>query len=50
MKEYKWNGKIFLIADEDLHLYPGAKEVGTKAKMKGEPKNKARKAKVKKEG
>lgn len=44
MKEYKWHGLTYQIADEDLCNYPGAIPVGEpdkKADVK--PKNKARK-------
>lgn len=41
MKEYRWHGHTYQIADEDLENYPGA--VPVKAKTEA-PKNKARKS------
>lgn len=41
MKEYRWNGHTFRIADKDLKNYPGAEPVVKPAKKKAEkPKNK----------
>lgn len=49
LKIYKWRGYTYQIADEDLHLYPGAVEVEnkTEAKAKKAPANKARKVTTK---
>ena len=49
LKEYKWRGYTWQIADEDLHLYPGAEEVKPKkktpsTKSKRTPANKSRRA------
>lgn len=46
LKEYKWRGGIWQIADEDLHLYPGAEpaEAKPKAKEKKTPANKSRRS------
>lgn len=41
MKEYRWHGHTYQIADEDLENYPGA--VPVKAEKEA-PKNKARKS------
>lgn len=38
LRNYKWRGFTYQIADEDLKNYPGAELVETKAKE--EPKNK----------
>lgn len=44
MKKYMWNGHKYQIADEDLHLYPGAEPVEKPVmKSAAKPKNKARK-------
>ena len=45
MKEYKWRGKTYRIADEDLKFYPGAEPVDAEPEAKAAPKpeNKARK-------
>ena len=48
MKIYKWHGNTYQIADEDLHLYPGAEPVEPKEKKAEKaPSNKARKTKDK---
>ena len=44
LKIYEWRGFTWQIADEDLHLYPGAKEV--KPKKKAEPKKPANKSRA----
>lgn len=46
LKIYKWRGYTYQIADEDLHLYPGAEPVETKSKVKAKkiPVNKSRRA------
>lgn len=44
MKEYKWRGLTYQIADEDLDKYPGAILIGEPVdKAAAKPKNKARK-------
>lgn len=43
MKIYKWRGFTYQIADEDLHLYPGAELVEPKKEPKKEPQDKVRK-------
>ncbi len=44
LKEYKWRGYTYQIADEDLKYYPGAKPINKpEAKAKKAPANKARK-------
>lgn len=45
MKEYKWRGLTYQIADEDLKFYPGAEQVNAEPETKAapQPKNKARK-------
>ena len=41
MKEYKWRGLTYQIADEDLDKYPGAIQIGEPAnKAAAKPKNK----------
>lgn len=47
MKEYRWRGSTYKIADEDLKRYPGAELV---VKAKPEPKNKRRTVKNKAKG
>ena len=43
MKQYKWRGSTWQIADEDLHRYPGAVPAETETeKKKKAPANKAR--------
>lgn len=43
MKEYRWKGKIWQIADEDLHMYPDAEPVeAPKKEKKKTTKNKSR--------
>ena len=46
LKIYKWRGYTYQIADEDLHLYPGAEPVETKSKVKEKktPANKSRRS------
>lgn len=46
LREYRWNGNTWQIADEDLHMYPGA-ELVEPAKDKAKkrettPQNKSR--------
>ncbi len=45
MKEYRWRGLTYQIADEDLKSYPGAEQVSPEpeAKAAPQPKNKGRK-------
>jgi len=45
MREYKWNGRTYQIADEDLKFYPGAEPVTKEPQLKADqqPKDKARK-------
>ena len=49
LKEYKWRGKTFQIADEDLKFYPGAVPVKPEpqTKITKAPKNKSRQPKNK---
>ena len=46
MKEYRWRGSTYQIADEDLHRYPGAELIEAKKPdaKKREPQNKSRRA------
>jgi len=45
LREYLWRGFTWQIADEDLHLYPGAKPVKrAPAEKKKAPANKSRRA------
>ena len=46
MKEYRWRGYTYQIADEDLHRYPGAELIEEKKPdaKKREPQNKSRRA------
>lgn len=49
LKKYKWRGHTWQIADEDVHLYPGAEpiEEKTEPKKTKEPANKSRQVKNK---
>ena len=46
LKEYRWRGYTWQIADEDLHHYPGAEpiEPAKQNEKKRTPQNKSRRA------